>query len=423
MFDQPALDGSRVNESDRVKTDDESDAGRDGGSVGASRWLYLVVGLVSGATLTIVFGLTSYEVAGSDTTTTVTTLEAPESTTTSSATSTTSNPDTESNSLGLPEALAGERLLVAAGQWPELALETWDSNHVESAVQLPWFAQGLSTDASGRLFAFHALSEDGLALFVGMDDGYVVLSPWVESWVWHSDQPGVISWIEASDNARTVYTSRIQAEWLGDRNEYLDVQAETSEVDAVAPNERVIAHTNAGLLLGVRNTQDSNASARLLDGNGGEVAAIKGLHPVPSAFTGDGVGLAEVSVQGPIKEYRLIGSGLEPYADIGSHYLLDGQDAAWSPNGEELAVISYIETEDEAEYSLEIWNRDGEQQLDVPMPYRVWNPVWTSDGSHVVMVGTKDSDSSTLVLADAQTGDWVIVRATHSEISNIAAGQ
>ncbi len=412
-----------MNESDRVKTDDESDAGRDRGSEGASRWLYLVVGLVSGATLTIVLGLTSDEVAGSDTTSTVTTLEAPEPTTTSSATSTTSNPDSGSESLGLPGALAGERLLVAAGQWPELSLETWHSNQVESAVQLPWFAGGLSTDASGRLFAFHARSADGLALFVGMDDGYVVLSPRVESWVWHSDQPGVISWIEASDDARTVHTSRIQAEWLGDRSEYLDVQAETSEVDAAAPDERIIAHTNAGLLLGVRNTPDSDASARLLNANGDEVATIDRLHPVPSAFNGDGVGLGEVSVQGPIKEYRLMGPDLEPYADIGSHYLLDGQDVAWSPNGEQLAVISYIETEDEAEYSLEIWNRDGEQQLDVSMPYRVWNPLWTSDGSHVVMVGTNDSDSYMLVLADAQTGDWVIARAIRTDISDIAAGQ
>ncbi len=382
---------SRVNESDRVRADDESGASR-GDSVGASRWLFLVVGLVSGVTLMLVLGLTGGEVAGSDPTTTVTTLEAPESTTTTSATSTIPNPDTESNSLGLPEALAGERLLVAAGQWPELALETWHSNQVESSVQLPWFARGLSTDASGRLFAFHARSEDGLALFVGMDDGYVVLSTQVESWIWHSSQPGVISWIEASDDVRTVHTSRIQAEWLGDRNEYLDVQAETSEVDAAAPDERIIADTNAGLLLGVRNPQNSDPSARLLNASGDEVATINGVQPVPSAFNGDGVGLVEVPGEGPIKEYRLLGPGLEPYADIGPHYLLGGQDVAWSPNGEELAMIAYIETEEEPSFSLEVWNRDGEQQLDVSLPYRVWDPVWTSDGSHIAMVATNEAN-------------------------------
>jgi len=411
----------RVSEPDRVRSDDESGSGS-GASVGASRWLFLVVGLVSGVTLTLVFGLTDREVYGPDSTTTVTTAETGEPTTTIAATTTTSIPDSELG-LGMPEGFAGERLVVAAGEWPELVLEVWDSDQVESSVQLPWFAGGLSTDASGRLFAFHARSESGLALFVGMDDGYVVLSHRVESWAWHSNQPGVISWIEVTDENRTVNSSRIQAEWLGDRNEYLDLEAETSEVAAAASNERIIAYTDAGLLLGVRNAEDSDSSARLLDSSGIEVATLDRLQPVASAFTDDGVGLAEVPAAGPIREYRLLDSDLEPYAAITPHYLLDEQHVAWSPNGEELAIIGYAETEEEPTFSLEVWNRDGDQRLDVPLQYRVWDPVWTSDGSHVAMAGTNDFDWYGLVVADTQTGEVVTVEANHPELSDIAAGQ
>lgn len=64
----------RVSESDRVRADDEGCTGGSA-SVVASRWLFLVVGLVSGVTLTLVFGLTDREVAGPGSTTTVTTVE------------------------------------------------------------------------------------------------------------------------------------------------------------------------------------------------------------------------------------------------------------------------------------------------------------------------------------------------------------
>jgi hypothetical protein len=57
----------------------------------------------------------------------------------------------------------------------------------------------------------------------------------------------------------------------------------------------------------------------------------------------------------------------------------------------------------------------------VSLLQHVWDPTWTSDGSHIVMIGSNDLDWLGVLVVDAETGELTALQAERVGIREIAA--
>lgn len=381
-------------------------------------WTLLVPGALLGAAVAILFGATGDVV---EETTPVPTLQTG---VTGAQTSTTAQePVSESTAPVpvIPGELVIEPFLVVTGEFPQEVLEKWSPDRTEVLVQLPWFAGGLDTEASGSLFAFTGPSatDSGSALYVGRGDGYMALSIHARSWGWHTTEPAALAWIDHSGLEPVVMVSRLGIESIGDRGEFLEVTQDTSRLATARPDERVVAFTQVGVVLRGFNETSRLSTARLVDprGEAGMEIADVGL----VAFTADGYGLVTSRMDDDTFEHKIVDPefGLVVNLGVRQH---PTDSAAWSPDSQVVAFVDYREADD-VQFHLEMWNREGKQLHDLPLPYRVWDPTWTSGGSHIVVIGTDDLDWHGLLAVDAETGEIVALQAEREGIREVAASR
>jgi hypothetical protein len=368
-------------------------------------WMLVAGGVVAGVALSVVFGLTGGK---SPEQVPDRSVETEASVTTVSPTTSQVTVDESTPTVAIPEGLAFSPLLVVTGDYPDTGVERWSPDGVDEVLRLPWATNGFATDASGSLFAFSGQSATGRSLFVGRDDRYVVLSTTAPSWAWHATEPATLAWLDTSEGERTVSVTHLNLEPVGDRGEGLQTSEETTQLATAGPDERIKGFTSAGVVLGALNPGDAKPATRVIDLNGETVASTDTLLALFDGFSIDGSAVLEERQDGPTDSYMIAGSDLEEEFELGT-YQLTSEGVAWSPDGQAVALVDY-RGENDADFHLQVWGRDGESQLEMPLEHRVWGITWLPD-DHLVMVGTDSSGWSGLLFIHPDTGELARVQA------------
>lgn len=322
--------------------------------------------------------------------------------------STSQAPVGETTPTGAIPMLAFSPLLVVTGEYPDTGVERWSPDGVEEVLRLPWATTGFATDASGDLFAFSGQSATGRSLFVGQDDRYVVVSATAPSWAWHATESATLARLDTSEGERTVSVTHLNLEPVGDRGEGLQTTEETTHLTTARPDEWIKGFTSAGVVLGALDPGDTKPATRVIDLNGKTVAATDTLLALFDGFSIDGWAVLEDSQDGPTDTYMIANSDLEEEFELGS-YPPASVSIAWSPDGRAVALVDY-RGENDTDFHLQIWSRDGESLLEMPLEHRVWDITWLPDG-HLAMVGTDNSRWSGLLFIHPDTGRLTRVEA------------
>ncbi len=144
---------------------------------------------------------------------------------------------------------------------------------------------------------------------------------------------------------------------------------------------------------------DESGRAKLVALDGEVVAEAEGI--LPLAISADGYGLAVVRSEDQI-QYVITDEELNPVTNLG-RYDTTADWVEWSPSGEYVAFThtAFQDRASDSEVHLEIWTRNGQPVLDVPIRAAVWDGAWTADESRVVMVA---SDAGPWLIANPSTG-------------------
>lgn len=297
----------------------------------------------------------------------------------------------------------GGALLAVTGSWTHPVLERWTPGLDEVLGPLPYGSGGdFRSDASGQFFAFRAPASDVsvATLFVGQEDRYVAFSVSASSWAWHATEPGSIAWVQDTGTDRTVMASHAQIAQIDDVSS--SGIADTEVLGTVQDGEWLVAFDEWGIATASVDPDTDARSVRRIGRDGSTSAETNGMFPL--AFSSSGIGVVTISGDTSATfNPMLVDRTFHILTDLGEH---DGGaiDAAWSPNGNEVALVDY-RNDGDLDFHLELWSVTGKKKLDIPLELRAYGVTWTADGAFVVLQATDNARWGGLLMVDRETGD------------------
>lgn len=296
---------------------------------------------------------------------------------------TTSPPRTDTLDMLVPDIVG---TLHAVEGSERLALISWDSDGPPSIdAGLPEGRPGqIAVDASGQFLAVTILEDASSTgtLVIGDQSAISPVAMETSSFAWHMTEPGSMAAIRVSKTSGRADLVRLRVE-----------SGELSAVEPIVtadPHDVVLAWGRWGFVL--QKHEGGNSRIELLDSAGSPVWS-RPAHWAYASPTGD---LLLSFSNNEIREFHRVELGSQTDAP-GAWFELPSlgvTGVGWSPEGEDLAVVSY--PGGTARSLLEIYDGAGALVRRVPLDWHVWDVRWSQDGRFLVMPGIRQQSNSVL---------------------------
>ena len=258
--------------------------------------------------------------------------------------------------------------------------------------------QDLSLDASYTRMAYligEGEPVQSFALYTGLLGSGLRVWSEVHTYAWHTTAAQQLAWIGRDPDADTysLYTAS-----LGQMADQIEVR----RIIAATEDDILHAWDSAGFLLTTWDPVQGVRSLQRLDPDGRLVSQLEESFGLASVAT-DGR-LLFVQYQDAATRFFVADpllANLEPLTWAPADARAENRLAAWSPNGDRIAFLTY-DGSTSTSWELEVWAASGTLLQTVPFHRRSWDVTWSPEGRFVVMPSTDNAGTHAAIIYDTQ---------------------